>query len=140
MAGPILGHQDAAQIGVAGKPDAEQIKDLALAPVRGGPDSGDTFDYGSLARKKTLQSQPLFALVGKQMIDDFKARFCGPPINRCNVGEKTIAAVVFEYRRDPTDARRSDPKRPLATLAAAVQHHSRLQLQQRSGIRHCGEC
>src|SRR5687768_14883620 len=38
---PVVGHQDAAQVGVAVEADAEHVVDLALGPVRGGPDVRD---------------------------------------------------------------------------------------------------
>src|SRR4051812_6468045 len=41
MADPVLGQQDAAQVGVAREPDAAEVVHLALVPVRGRPDAGD---------------------------------------------------------------------------------------------------
>jgi hypothetical protein len=38
MALPIVGHHDAAQVGMAFKADAEQIEDFALVVVGAGPD------------------------------------------------------------------------------------------------------
>ena len=38
---PVVGHQDAPAIGMAGEVHAEHVVDLALEPVRGRPDAGD---------------------------------------------------------------------------------------------------
>src|SRR6478672_11586537 len=38
---PVVGHQDAAAIGVVGEIHAEHVVDLALEPVRRRPDAGD---------------------------------------------------------------------------------------------------
>src|SRR5262249_7201979 len=39
VAGPIFGQQNPRQVGMAGEPDAAQVVDFALVPVRGGPDA-----------------------------------------------------------------------------------------------------
>src|SRR2546425_4469846 len=41
---PGFRHQDAAQVGVAVEPDAEQVPGLALVPVRSGPDRREAGD------------------------------------------------------------------------------------------------
>ena len=47
MAFPVLGHHDAAQVGVTVEVNAEEVEDLALVEVGGGPDGGDAVDEGS---------------------------------------------------------------------------------------------
>src|SRR5262245_16508249 len=70
MAGPILGQENAAQVGMAGKPDAGEVIDLALMPIGGLPEAGNARYFGQLARlvvfparQHDLQSEPM--LVGE---------------------------------------------------------------------------
>src|SRR5262245_52457001 len=49
MADPVLGEQDARQVGVAGEPDAGQVIDLAFVPVSGAPQRRDGRHLGQLA-------------------------------------------------------------------------------------------
>src|SRR4051812_28096153 len=46
---PVLGQQNAAQVGVAGEPDAGQVVDLALVPVGTGPERHDRRHLGQFA-------------------------------------------------------------------------------------------
>src|SRR6185295_2370407 len=55
---PVVGHQDAAAIGVVGKVHAEHVVDLAFEPVRCRPHAGDRRDRLLLADAR-LQPHPL---------------------------------------------------------------------------------
>ena len=52
---PVVGHEDAPQIGVAGEHHAEQVVDLALVPVRVRPDPLDRRQPAALPETRTLR-------------------------------------------------------------------------------------
>src|SRR5258708_19362783 len=55
VAAPLVGKHDAAQIGVALKVDAEEVKELALVPVGAGDNSGNA---GSVPAGARLEPKP----------------------------------------------------------------------------------
>ena len=59
MAFPVVGHQDAAQIGMAVEVDAEQVADLALGPAHRWPDARQRRQRGIGAGHANLHAQPL---------------------------------------------------------------------------------
>src|SRR5262245_57598726 len=70
MTGPILGHQDAAQVGVALEGDAEQVEDLPLLPVGVAPDLAHRRHHRVVARRVGFEDEPVAMRVREEMIDD----------------------------------------------------------------------
>src|SRR4051794_25653934 len=50
MADPVFRQQNAAQVGMAGEPEAGEIVNLALVPVGGGPQASDRWGFRQLVR------------------------------------------------------------------------------------------
>ena len=55
----VLLEQEAPQIGMSPEPDAEQIEDLALEPVRRRPESGRGIEGRVVGREGNVQPNPL---------------------------------------------------------------------------------
>src|SRR4051812_19005421 len=54
---PVVGHQDAARIGMIPELDAEHVEGLPLVPIGGPPHAGDGIDLGVVARQPALHSK-----------------------------------------------------------------------------------
>src|SRR5438270_3155135 len=85
---PILWHHDAAQVGMAEKAYPEKIEDFALEEVRRRPRSHQRLDRRIAARNSGDQTHSLLSRVGKQVVDDFKARFRREDVDAGDVGKK----------------------------------------------------
>ena len=59
MSLPVVGQENATQIGVFVKDDAEQIKSFAFVPVRRAPDSGDRGHMNVIFIKQNLEPQSM---------------------------------------------------------------------------------
>ena len=70
MAGPVLGHQDAAKVAMALEVDAHQVENFALHPVGRRPDTLDRRDARLFAGQFYLEHCAMAMAVGKKMIDD----------------------------------------------------------------------
>ena len=69
MALPVLGEQNALQIGVALELDAHEVVGLPFVPVGGGPHLGHRIDgRGRVILQKGLQHHPVVVLVGIKII------------------------------------------------------------------------
>src|SRR5271157_2025831 len=70
-----LWQEDAAQVRVAGKLDAEEIKNLAFEPIGAGPDRLKRIHHGMLDADAGAQANAFAARNGKQLIVQLEARF-----------------------------------------------------------------
>ncbi len=66
---PVMGHEEASQVGVPLEPDSEHVEDLPFVPVCGGPDIGYGPGYRVFAVKRTFSRTRLGRFVGKQVVD-----------------------------------------------------------------------
>ncbi len=73
MAGPIFGHQDAAEVSMTFEVDAEEIEDFPFHPVGGMPDLFDRGDGRIVARELDLEHAAVAMLVREKMIHDLEA-------------------------------------------------------------------
>src|SRR5271170_1765347 len=99
MAFPLVRQHDAAQVGVPGKADAEEIEDLALVEVSRRPDMGNAIDDWIVAGQKRPQPDALLHGVRKNVIADLKARFARVPIDRGHVFEEVVACGLNDPGR-----------------------------------------
>ena len=67
---PGIGHEDAAQVGVAGEADAEHVVDLPLVPVGGRPDAGDRGRLRFLFAQGDLYPEVAGILEGQKVVDE----------------------------------------------------------------------
>src|SRR5438105_864927 len=81
VAEPVLGEQDAAQVGVAAKPDAAEIVDLALVPVGRLPRGSDRGNLRQLARpvvlparQRNLEREPMLVRETLKVVDHLDMR------------------------------------------------------------------
>src|ERR1700733_9765363 len=96
---PVFRHHDAAKIRVTAEVNAEQIEDLALVKVRGGPDRGNALNGCLVAIKADDQTQPLFQRHRKDVVDDLEARLGGIPVDGGNVFEEVVAGLPHSFTR-----------------------------------------
>src|SRR5262245_47379967 len=78
IAVPILGHQQAARIGMTVERDAEKIPDLALEPVRRGPQIADRRHVRIVAVQAHLQAEALPVGDRHEEVDQLEARLSRP--------------------------------------------------------------
>src|SRR5256712_3709610 len=97
---PGFRHQDAAQVGVAVEPDAEQVPGLALVPVRSGPDRREAGDVWIRHGGGGLDPDP--RLVGQRanLPYDGEAGVAGRPIDRCRVKQVIESLLRLEIAGD----------------------------------------
>src|SRR5258708_9806479 len=91
---PIGRHHDAAQVGVVGEADPEQIEGLTLIPVGAAPHARNGFDLVVLAQP-ALQADSLVLRDGMQKIDDLEPRIGGRTPQRRNTSTARYMLVPF---------------------------------------------
>src|SRR5438105_1203652 len=81
VADPVFGEQNAAQVRMAGEPNAGEIVNFAFVPIGGGPNPGDGGNLGQLAgrvippaRQNQLHGEAMPVGETLQVIDDFQVR------------------------------------------------------------------
>src|SRR6266852_6375897 len=74
MADPVVGHQDAGQVWVAMKDDAEQVVGLSLVPVRRREEVLDGVDLRRIPVNKGAHTQLLAGLEVAQLVNDLEPR------------------------------------------------------------------
>src|SRR2546423_11461459 len=70
----VLGHEDAAVVGVVAELDAEHVVDLALLEVRARPEVADGLDLRVVHAHARLHPQPLDALHRQELVVDPEPR------------------------------------------------------------------
>src|SRR6266852_4136373 len=90
---PVLGHHDAAEVGVTAEMNAEQVEDLALVKIGGGPDWCDAVQGRGVAVETDDKTQTLFQRHRKDMVGDLEARLRGIPVDGGDVFEKVVAGL-----------------------------------------------
>jgi len=74
VVGPVVGHQDAAQVGMAVELDAHQVVDLAFRPVGAGPQRSEAGHGRAVAaRRKDLEADPFAGARRGEMINRAEA-------------------------------------------------------------------
>ena len=95
---PIVGHHDAAQIGMAFKANAEQIEDFALVKVGRGPDRSDGLDGGSASSSITRSRMCSLNAWERMMVAQLKARRSREPVYRGHILKKVVAGRLHGGR------------------------------------------
>src|SRR5216683_4636876 len=90
---PVLGHHDAAEVGVTAEVNAEQVKDLALVKIGGGPDRGNAVNGCIAAVESDDETQPLLQRHGKNVVSDLEARLRGVPVHSGDIFEESVAGL-----------------------------------------------
>src|SRR5579884_643372 len=106
VADPIGGHQDAREIRVTGEADAEEVVDLALIPVRRGPDRGDGGDLRVgrvLVADADLQPDGGAGGERHQVVDHVEAGLALRPVHRRDLREEVEALLVAQGAADRLD-------------------------------------
>ena len=91
MAFKLIGHHDAAQVGMFFKPDAEQVKHLAFVIVRAGPYGGDRFDLGACLFKHDAQADAFFERVRQQVIAQLETGGGREPVDGSQVVKEVVS-------------------------------------------------
>src|SRR5271169_5484855 len=91
---PILGHHNAAQIRMTSEVDAEEIEDLPLVEVGGGPDRSNAVERGGVTVETNYEAQALFQRVRKDVVRDLKPRLRGVPVNSSDIFEEVITSLL----------------------------------------------
>src|SRR6185312_7898742 len=91
MAGPVVGHHDACEARMAGEVDAEEIEDLALIEVCGGPDAGDGGDAEVGGVEAYSDAQALLERVREDCVGELDARFLRIPVHGGEVFKEVVA-------------------------------------------------
>src|SRR5690242_11480424 len=130
VADPVVGHQDAGQVGVADELDAEHVERLALVPVGGRKKVADGIDARRIAVDEGPHTDLLPGVEVAQLVDDLEAR---RPLRPRAVGEvvdggekkEQAVTVVAQTRQRRVDvvARDGDPR---VARADATFDHERI--------------
>jgi len=97
--------KDAPQIGMASEADPEEIEDLSLQPVRGGPEGDDRVDLRPLRPVRlddpSDDTQPVVTLWRMERVDDREARLhmSGLRVSRLH-GSRPRLSAPEPYRLD----------------------------------------
>src|SRR6266568_104500 len=100
-ADPVLGEQDAGQVGMAGELDAAEIEVLALVPVRGRPHRCHRRHARVLLGDLELEVEPGVARERGQAVDDLEARLARQVVHATEPrqhGEVELGVVAQEAR------------------------------------------
>lgn len=96
MSLPVVGQEDAPQIGMIIEDDSEQIVSLSLVPIRSAPDTGYSGHMGVVFAKDDLQTNPMMPGGREQMIVNFETRlFFRPAIKATQISQE----VELQTRR-----------------------------------------
>ena len=90
MALPFIGHHDAAEIGMAGKADTEEIEDFAFVEVRRGPHRRDAGDF-RVEFDQDAEPDALLQAVRKNVVGHLKSGFVRIPVDAGDIFEKVIS-------------------------------------------------
>lgn len=102
MSFPIIGKNDAAQIGVARKANPKKIEDFALQPIGARPDGNERIDDRILAGKADFQPQAVAAGDGNKLVVQFEARFMGKAVHARSIREQIeieFAVLATAFRK-----------------------------------------
>src|SRR5258708_5078070 len=109
---PVFWHHDAAEVGVAAEVNAEEVEDLTLIKVGGGPGRGDCVDAFDVADEEDDKTQPLLQRNREGLVDDLEARWGGVRVDGGDVFEEFVARLLYAFTgRDDAFARAGNRKR-----------------------------
>ena len=117
----VLGHEDAAQVGVAVEDHAEHVVDLALLVVRGRPVGGDRGDGGGVGRDAQLHRHAVDGPHVEQLVVHAEARLLGVVVDPVDAHERA-EALGLQLLEDPADLARRDDDLALAVSVRGVEH------------------
>src|SRR6184192_742114 len=89
-------HQDAAQVGMAVKADAEQVPGLAFVPVGGGPDRGQAGGVWIRHRGGGLDPDPGLVCQRAHFPDQRESWIARRPIDGCRIKEIVESLILLE--------------------------------------------
>src|SRR5208283_432792 len=94
-----IGQKDAAQVRMAGKLDAKEVKNLAFQPVGAGPDRFQRIHHGMLDAYAGAQADTVAPRNGNQMIAQFEAGLDGVTVNAGGVAQQVEqqSGVLFTF-------------------------------------------
>src|SRR5271163_3113665 len=91
MAFPLIGHHDAAQVGMAAEAYSEQIPNFTLVEVGRWPFGSNAFHFCVEAIDHDAEAEALLEAVGKDVIGHLEAWFAGIPVHTGDVDQEVIA-------------------------------------------------
>jgi hypothetical protein len=139
MAVEALPGQDSLEPRVVLEDDAEEVVDLAFHPAGGLPDPRDAGD-GRFVGNSGAQAQPFRVIVAVHPIHDVEpAVFALAPVDRGEVDQELVVAIVFEETADLQDAIGRNRQRDISGVAIGCEDSARHLLVDRPCIRviHC---
>ena len=99
MALPIIGHQNSAQIRVAVKLNAHQIKEFALEPARARPNGNEGINVSMISRNASAEADLLFLGDRGEVILQLETRLDGEAIDASCVGEQVELQRITTFLR-----------------------------------------
>ena len=134
VADPVLRHQDAAQIGVPGEDDAEQVEDLALQPVGRAPQPSTVATSGSSRGASTFSTSDGDARRRRGGRRPRSSRPWGSRRRSGSRGSRSEARAVAQEAADLDDRRPLRRQIGLATSALEVADLARKPLSSAASV------
>src|SRR5271163_3962139 len=119
MAFPLIGHHDAAQVGMAAEAYSEQIPDFALIEVSRWPFGSDAVHFCIEGINHYTEAEALLQAVGKDVIGHLEAGFAGVPVHAGDVDQEIIARG-FKSTAHGAKVIAVDPQGQLTEVEAGV--------------------
>src|ERR1700693_2034288 len=119
MAFPLIGHHDAAQVGMAAEAYSEQIPNFALIEVGRWPFGSDAFHFRLEGIDQDAEAEALLEAVGKDVIGHLEAWFAGIPVHAGDVDQEVIARG-FEGAAHRAEVVAVDPEGQLTAIEAGA--------------------
>src|SRR5208282_3386833 len=128
VAFPVLGHQNAPQIWMAGETNAEKIEHFALEIIGAGPYGSERLDRRAVAVQVNFQPDAFFFRDRQQVIDNLKPGFGRIPVDASDVGKEIVRAsgIVFENRASLADEGSIDINRHFLAIEFHAGHGRRV--------------
>src|ERR1700752_3096776 len=119
MAFPLIGHHDAAQVGMASEAYSEEVPDFALIEISRWPFGSDAIHFSVEAIDQDAEAEALFQAVGEDVIGHLEAWLAGVPVDAGDVDQEVIAPGL-EGTADRAKVVAVDPQGQFATVEAGV--------------------
>src|ERR1700685_4094946 len=129
MAFPLIGHHDAAQVGMATEAYSEQVPNFALIEVSRWPFGSDAFHFWVEGIDHDAEAEALLEAVGEDVIGDLEAWFAGAPVHASDIGQEVIARGL-EGAAHRAEVVAVDPEGELSAIEAGVGDAGGLDRQQ----------
>ena len=112
----VLGHEDAAQVGMPVEHDAEHVVDLALLVVGAGPDVDDGVDVGAFGVHAHLDGDPVDLLHVEQLVEHPQPRLVGVVVDAVKARQERVAAPAEVLEHGLDGGRAGEDRRALAEI------------------------